>query len=286
MRRLIVNADDFGYARGVNEGILLAHTRGIVSSATIMANAPFFDDAVARAKSVPSLGVGIHLVLIGGKSVQPQDRVPGLVDASGAFPRTLSQFLRKLILKRINLGEVEDELRAQIQKVKDAGVEPTHLDSHKHTHVHPAIFRVVARLATEFNIRWVRKPFEQRLPAGLSYPSKRTFQKQKLEAQAAKWYQSSWTRIQRKSSVGTPDHFLGFAGTGLLDRDSLSFLLRNLRDGVTELMCHPAVCDAELMASATRLKEQRQRELEALTDASILSIFKEQGITLINFREL
>src|ERR1700677_2331171 len=127
MKELILNADDFGLTRGVNEGIVSAHQDGILTSATLMATGPAFDDAVERALANPSLGVGCHLVLVGGKAVSPPAEIPSLADAAGKMPESLPAFVAKISTGKINPGEVERELRAQIKKIRPAGVERTHV---------------------------------------------------------------------------------------------------------------------------------------------------------------
>src|SRR5271154_2160978 len=137
MKELILNADDFGLTRGVNEGIIRSHCEGILTSATLMATGPAFDDAVERAKATPTLGVGCHLVLMGGTAGAKPSEIPSLVDVNGLLPESLGIFVTKVTSRSIQTRDIEIELRAQIQKILRAGIEPTHVDTHKHTHVHP-----------------------------------------------------------------------------------------------------------------------------------------------------
>ncbi len=160
VKTLILNADDFGLTRGVNEGIIRAHRDGILTSATLMATGPAFEDAVEGARATPTLGVGCHLVLTGGVAIAPRKEIPSLVDAAGRLPRSLGSFVARLSSGRILTQEIEVELRAQIEKIRAAGIEPTHCDTHKHTHAHPAVMKVLARLIQELKIPRVRKPVE------------------------------------------------------------------------------------------------------------------------------
>ncbi|MGA7412544.1 MAG: ChbG/HpnK family deacetylase, partial [Bryobacteraceae bacterium] len=139
IRQLIVNADDFGFTRDVNAGILHSHTHGILSATTLMANGDAFDDAVSLSRETPTLDIGCHLVLIQGASLATGEALP---------------VNWKALLKALATGklDIEAELRAQIQKIVAAGIQPTHLDTHKHSHVHPAVFKAVLRLAREFEI--------------------------------------------------------------------------------------------------------------------------------------
>src|SRR5919198_4988510 len=161
MKRLIVNADDFGLSDGINRAVLLGHRQGVITSATLMANGAGFAAAVDMASTAPGLGVGIHLNLTEGKPVAVPSCVPGLVDARGFFAHTVQQLGWQALRGTLCLREVERELRAQIEKVLVAGVPVTHLDSHKHVHLMPPISRVVMRLATEYGIRGIRWPHER-----------------------------------------------------------------------------------------------------------------------------
>ena len=148
-RLLIVNADDFGFTRGVNAGIVEAHKNGILTAATLMANGDAFDDAVRLARETPSLDVGCHLVLIGGKSL-----VTGF-----DLPASPAALVRAVIAGRVPIYE---ELSAQVRKIAAAGIAPTHLDTHKHTHLLPPVLNAVARISAETGIRWVRSPFDSK----------------------------------------------------------------------------------------------------------------------------
>ena len=155
-KRLIVNADDFGFTPDVNRGIVDAHRGGILTATTLMANGAAFDDAVRLARDTPSLDVGCHLVLISGRSLLPP---------YAPLPASVPELLRALAARRIR---VYDELAAQVRKILAAGIRPTHLDTHKHTHLAPPVLDAVARVAAEFDIRWVRRPFEIRCSAAAS----------------------------------------------------------------------------------------------------------------------
>ena len=135
MKYLITNADDFGFTRDVNEGIVHAHRHGILTATTLMATGPAFDHAVELARENPALDVGVHLVLVG----------------SEGYPSTVARLVASLGRMRIY-----DELARQVGKVVDAGIRPTHLDTHKHTHLLPPVLEAVARLSEEFKIPWVR----------------------------------------------------------------------------------------------------------------------------------
>ncbi len=261
MRYLIPNADDFGYTRDVNEGIVHAHREGILTATTLMANGAAFEHAVALARENPGLDVGVHLVLVGG---------PGL-------PTSVASLMVEIARGRI---AIYDELSAQVRKVLAAGLRPSHLDTHKHTHLLPPVLDAVARIASEFQIPWVRRPFDYPLHVG-SVPWRRQMVSRGLGFARARFH-----RVLTRHGCRTTDHFAGFQITGHYGAAELARLIRELPEGVTEFMCHPGFCTEELRASPTRLKESRQRELDALTSGEVRAAIEESNVTLARYTEI
>lgn len=258
MKRLVINADDFGFTRDVNAGIIQAHRQGVLTSTTLMANGIAFENAVQLARETPSLDIGCHLVLVQGASVL----------TGRNFPRTLPGVVAALLSGKL---DIYAELRAQIEKILTAGILPTHLDSHKHTHLMPKIFREVVRLAKEFEIAYVRLPLDHsgflaRMPGGL----------------ACRYYR----RLGRRTNVHTLDHFTGFRLTGSLTERSFATALSSLPEGTTEFMCHPGFLGYELTHAPTRLKESRLQEFTALISPRIRELISELEIELVSFRDL
>lgn len=261
MRSLVVNADDFGFTRDVNEGIVEAHLRGILTSTTLMANGPAFEDAVRLARLHPSLDIGCHLVLVGE---------PG-------FPPTVAQLIQAIALGRVPIYEA---LAAQVRRILDAGIEPTHLDTHKHTHLLPPVLDAVARLSEEFKIRWVRRPYDFPLaPGGIDW-------KKRMVNRAFGAVRRYSEHVLHKHACRFTDHFAGFQITGNYDAATLAQLIRSLPEGSTEFMCHPGRCGEELRAARTRLKESRERELEALESPEVRAALEECGVRLAGFDRL
>jgi len=287
MKAMIVNADDFGYTRGVNAGIIRGFREGIITSTTIMANGRAFDDAVECAKENPELGVGCHLVLVDGVSTEMANAVPSLADAEGNLPATVGILTTKLLAGAVRGEDIARELRAQVTKVMNAGITPTHLDSHKHTHSHPRVMEQVVRVADEFGIHCVRNPFER---AGALVKSAFTDGwgsfKQSAKALLAGTAEPQFQKLVRTRGIRTPDHFWGVTATGRLNRESILSVLESMQEGVNELMCHPGEYDDELERSRTRLKRERETELEALTDPSVREAIEQQGIKLMDYRGL
>jgi predicted glycoside hydrolase/deacetylase ChbG (UPF0249 family) len=240
LKQLIVNADDFGFTRDVNQGIVEAHRRGILTATTLMATGAAFEHAVELARENPELDVGVHLVLVGGEG----------------YPGTVARLMRDMALGRIR---VYDELARQVTKVLEAGLRPTHLDTHKHTHLLPPVLGAVARIAEEFHIAWVRRPLLR----------SRLFQ-----------------GVLRRHGCRTTDRFAGFWMTGRYGARDLARLIESLPEGLTEFMCHPGFCTDELRAARTRLKESRQRELEALTSPEARAALERSGVKLTCYREM
>jgi len=286
MKNLILNADDFGLTRGVNEGIIRAHRDGILTSATLMACADAFDHAVELSKQNPRLGVGCHLVLVGGRAVAPVEEIPTLANKDGRLPDSLGVFVTRLSTGGIRLKEIERELRAQILKIRAAGIEPTHLDTHKHTHAHPAVMSAVGQVAAEFGITRVRKPMEDLRDSWESTRGEPGVSLELLAAAAARAATALFHSVARRYGLLSPDHFLGLAMTGHLGPTALSRLIHLVHEGTTEIMLHPGVCDSDLHKVETRLLQQRDAEMEALIDPSVKSAIEERGIRLITYAGL
>ena len=160
---VIINADDFGLTPGVNRGIVSAFREGVLTSTTMMVNMRWFDEAVELARENADLPVGIHLTLLWGRPVSDPVAVPSLVDDQGRFPRSLGTLGRRYMLGRLEPEHLKVEFRAQINKFQQAGLRPTHLDTHKHVQCLPGVLRAMLAVAREFDIRCVRFPVEQEL---------------------------------------------------------------------------------------------------------------------------
>ncbi len=251
MKRLIVNADDFGYTRDVNEGIIEAHRRGIVTATTLMAVGSEFYHAVMLANDhAATLDVGVHLTLIGERALSR----PGK-----ALPESPAALAFATLFGTLNIAR---ELDAQVTRVLDAGIQPTHLDTHKHSHLLPQVAEVVGELSQRYGIPWVRRPLPKPVLGAMSL-----------------------ARLRRHGCRMT-DHFLGYDLTGRFGAVELERLIRSLPEGLSEFMCHPGRLGEELLAARTRLKESRQRELEALTSPAVKTAVQAAGIQLTGYRNI
>lgn len=284
---MIFNADDFGVTRGVNDGIIRAHREGVLSSATLMGTGAAFDDAVGQAKLNSSLGIGCHLVLVGGKAVSDRGAVPTLVDSRGNLPASLPVFVAKVTAGHIRMQDIATELRAQIQKIRSAGIEPTHVDTHKHTHSHPRVMEIVCQVAKEFGINRIRKPVETLRDSWRSTYGRGTrAATQVVAASAVRMVAPLFQAIAEKYGMNSPDHFKGLAATGRIDAETLGHLIVSLEDGTTEIMLHPGLCDADLAQTGTRLRMHRETEMNALIDPRVRASLLERGVRIISYREL
>jgi len=289
MRNLIVNADDLGWTAGVNRGIAQAHRNGIVTSTSLLANGSAFADGVETASEMPSLGVGVHLNLSDGLPTAPAEQVKTLLNEAGKFSGGPENLLVRLTTKSLDAKEVEKEWDAQIHKVRDAGIRPTHLDGHKHVQMLPGLFAIALRLAKRHGIEAVRVSHEASpLRTALSdgNESGGVALKQGVQARGLKLLARDAREMAERAGITTADFFCGIAQTGVLTKTGVQKLLSSLPEGTTELMCHPGYVDDDLRKSSTRLQESRETELEILTDKDVRKSVAELGIRLINYDQV
>jgi hopanoid biosynthesis associated protein HpnK len=287
VKNLIVNADDLGWTGGVNRGIVEAFHHGIVTSTSLLANGAAFSGGVEAARSAPGLGVGVHLNLSDGLPVADRETVTSLLSHDGEFAGGPESLLLRRARRGLVLAEVENEWDAQIQKVRDTGIEPTHVDGHKHVHMLPGLFEIALKLAKQHGIAAIRVSLEEsRLRAALASGSKQNsgvIMKQGVQARGLKLLARDARELAERAGISTADYFCGIAQTGELTREGVAQLVKNLPDGTTELMCHPGYADAALLKTQTRLQDSRQTELQILTDTGIRNLVASLGIRLIDY---
>ncbi|MDP9038053.1 MAG: ChbG/HpnK family deacetylase [Acidobacteriota bacterium] len=258
--RLILNADDFGLTPGINRAVAELHTAGVLTSATLMANGPAFQDAIAIAHALPTLRIGAHIVLTDGAPVSDPARIPTLLGPDRHTLRpTLTGFLAALLLRRIREDEIEREALAQIRKIQNAGIPLTHIDTHKHTHIVPAVLRPLLRAAARAGVPTLRYPFEPRWSAAISRPA--TPLLRRLQLRALRVFEPTFRTLAPPATDGT----LGIAATGHLNPTTLRAILHAIpQHGAFELCCHPGYHDDALSHLPTRLRAHRDIEREAL----------------------
>lgn len=290
MRQLIVNADDFGLTSGVNRGIVEAHCQGIISSTTLMANSVAFDEAVEAARSLPKLSVGCHVVLTDGAPVSP----PGAVDTLLAirsnepekFFASLSAFAARATLGGFDREQLVAEITAQIRKIQATGLEVTHLDSHKHTHIFPEILNAMLRAARICGVRAIRSPFvPMKAIRAQQLAGRRVLLKRYGQVRVLNTFAGHFRRQTKRAGLRAPDGVIGMIETGAMDSALLRQALTSLPEGTWELVCHPGYADADLRAVHTRLVESREQERNLLTSPELKEFLEEQTIRVINYRE-
>src|SRR5215475_12352638 len=275
VRRLIVNADDFGLTRGVNRAIIEARARGIVTSTTLMANSAAFEEAVEFAKLDNGWSIGCHLVLLDGSPLCESSRVSSLIEAKNgqAFRDGVAGFAARALTGRIDPEHVEAETTAQIRKLQSNGLKVSHVDTHKHTHMFPAALEGILRAARTCGITGIRNPFEV-VAANFA------------RVQTLRGLAGGFRRAVARAGLRTPDGTLGIVATGHLDGSLFQNIAENMPEGTWEFVCHPGYVDSDLDGVRTRLRRQREEELAVLTSPEAKSALERRGIALISYYQL
>lgn len=286
MGRLIVNADDFGLTRGVNRAVAELHAMGVVTSATLMAQAAAADEAIDYALKTPSLGVGCHVELVDGRpALSPRDEIPNLADpATGRLRPSLLELLRAAHRNWPRTagspleGEIESETAAQIARLRACGLRLTHIDTHKHAHMFPAVLRPLLRAAKAAGIGAVRNPFE---PAWSRRRTAHASLLRRVQLSLLHRLEPAFRRIVAEQGFVTTDGCLGVLATGNLDQAAIRSLTENIPAGTWELVTHPGYNDSDLDQVRTRLRASREAEFHALAAFQNLP-----GLELIGFAQL
>jgi len=279
MKKLIMNADDFGLHKTVNLGIIQGYASGFITSTTIMPNGAAFEHAVGLAMSNPQLGIGIHLTLVGESPVCPPEHVKTLVDKDGRLPPQYPTFLLQYMLGHIRLSDVRRELTAQVQKVVDCGLQVTHLDSHQHLHILPGIIEIIIDIAKDFGIKAIRIPREPYFFIG-GYP----FSLMRFISRGGLSCLSQLaSRKIKNNQLHTSDHFFGMLAGCNMQEKYLYPILKALPDGISEIMIHPGT-DDDIVNRTYNWNLHGQEELKAVTSKRIGQLLQDQKIQLISFQ--
>jgi predicted glycoside hydrolase/deacetylase ChbG (UPF0249 family) len=276
-KTLIVTADDVGLHRGMTLGAVAAHKRGIVTACSVVAGGADFTHAVELLRRTPSLAVGVHLTLVGSRPLCDPAAIPSLVDDGGRLLPAFPAFVRRYLLGSIRLGEIELELRRQIESVKATGLEVSHLNSHQHLHALPGVFAVVCRLAEEFKVPYVRLPVDRG-------PRARTPARRLALLTLGACGQLARRAAARACNATHGDGTVGVAAAGHLELDVALALLPYV-SGVTELVCHPG-CDQRSLAAQFAWGYEWESEVETLCDPHLREAIAETGITLASPADL
>lgn len=277
MKTLVVTADDFGLAVEVNDAIEAAHTRGILTAASLMVGSPAAADAVARARRLPSLKVGLHLVLIEAEPVLPASQVPGLVGADGKFRSDMAAYGPALFFSPALRRQLAAEIEAQFEAFALTGLPLDHVNAHKHFHMHPAIARQIVRLGKRYGAHSVRTPVEPLAVLQRIEPVSPG-----LEARIAAPFARLLDARMRRAGFATPRQVFGLAWTGAMTTSRLAGLLEHLPDGLTEIYTHPATSDT-FPGSAPGYRYRD--ELAALTAPEVIAAARASGARLCGFSD-
>jgi chitin disaccharide deacetylase len=295
VRKLIVNADDFGMTRGINRAIAEAHDAGIVTSATLMAGSDAFDDAVEIAARRPMLRVGCHVVLVEGHPLAESSEVSSLLDPAtrnnGTKPElrsSLANFARAATRGLIKAEHVVNETVAQIQKLQAAGIRVSHVDCHKHAHMFPRIAEAVIEGARRCGVSTIRAPFEPSWAVFAGGPGIFRFRLliRSFQVTLLRRWHDPFRQMVLAAGMQTTDGTIGIALTGVLDQKFFNQLIERMPEGTFELVCHPGYNDVDLARVDTGLLASREIELKVLTSSETREMLARRDIELINFGEL
>jgi chitin disaccharide deacetylase len=283
VRRLIVNADDFGLTEGVNRAIVKAHGQGIVTSSTLMASGSAFADAVQVAPT--TLAIGCHVLLVDGRPILNAGEIRTLTNTvDGGFEKDISGFAVRALCRRIRPSEIEAEATAQIRKLQSSGMQVSHVDTHKHTHIFPQVLRPLLAAAKACGVRAIRNPYGKIGWATIA--SRPRLWKRYCQTQVLNVFEEKFRRAVREAGMMTPDGSLGVVLTGALDQHTFESVLESIPDGTWELVCHPGYNDSDLDKVRTRLRQSRETELRLLTSAKTRQILVNHSVQLISYNQL
>lgn len=274
MRNLIVTADDFGAAGEVNEAVARAHKDGVLTAASLMVTGPAAADAVARARDLPRLRVGLHLVLVDGRPILPARAVPDLVDAHGNFRNDMARAGAAMFFRPKVKAQLAAEIEAQFEAFAATGLPLDHINAHKHFHLHPTVAGLLAGLAARHGAKGARVPLEPQKILAKIEPGKMSGTTLLTSPFARRLRRHFW-----KTGVRAPDQVFGLAWSGAMTRTRLKGLLEHLPEGVSEIYLHPATGAYPGSAPGYAYRE----ELAALVDPGMAAVIKARNIHLGGF---
>lgn len=264
MRRLVVTADDFGASEAINEAVERAHRDGVLTAASLMVAEPAAGDAVARARRLPNLAVGLHVALTNARPMLPPERVPLLVERDGRFGGRLVRFGVRAFAMPAVRAQLRAEIRAQFEAFAATGLALDHVDAHNHIHVHPTVLGTILEVGRAFGVRAVRVPIE---PFSLT-----------AAGIGNALVMGPWTALMRarlrRAGITTNDAVFGLNETGRVDEAAILAMLARVPDGTSELYVHPASAHSGYA---------RREELDALLSPRVREAIAERGIALVRF---
>ncbi len=283
LNKIIITGDDFGLALPVNEAIVEANRRGVLTAASLMVGAPFCRDAAERAREIPSLKVGLHLTLVEGRPVLGPEKVPDLVDRSGAFSTHLARAGFKFFFIPGVRRQLEAEIRAQFEAFRSTGLVLDHVNAHNHMHFHPTVLGLLLKVGKDYALKAVRVPNE---PPILSWKASGTSLGSRLTSWAFLFpWMSLMKRTLRRNDIRYNDFLFGMSDSGSMTTDLVIRLIRNLPRGITEFCFHPATRRA-MEIDQTMPRYRHEEEFRALTSESLRKAVQEAGAARVAFCDL
>jgi len=274
VKRLIVTADDFGAAVAVNQAVEQAHSNGLLTAASLMVTGDAAGDAVERARTIPSLGVGLHVVLVEGRPALPPEQLPDLVDASGQFRTDMVRTAIDIFAKRAARAQLLAEVEAQFARFAATGLPLDHVNAHKHFHLHPTIASTILAVGRRYGMKAIRAPIEPKKVLSKIEPGSGGIDMTRAWALLVR-------RRMRAAGMLVPDQVFGLAWTGGLNTARLRGLIANLPDGLTEIYAHPATGPYPGSAPGYAYVQ----ELAALTDSLAKDRALRDGVALGRFAD-
>ncbi len=274
MRNLVVTADDFGAAREVNDAVLEAHAGGILTAASLMVGAPAAADAVARARAMPSLRVGLHLVLVDGRPVLPPEMVPDLVDEDGNFRNDMARAGAAMFFRARVASQLEAEIAAQFAAFRATGLALDHVNAHRHFHLHPTIAALMVKCATLHGVKGARVPLEPQDVLARIEPRKSS-----AVIALTRPFALALRRRFARAGIASPDAVFGLAWSGAMTARRLKGIVENLPRGLSEIYLHPAIGPYPGSAPGYRYAEERA----ALLDPAVIAATQGADIRLGGF---
>lgn len=278
IHRIVINGDDFGFSRGVNQAIIQAHERGVLTSTSLMVTGEAADEAIAKARTHPNLAVGLHLVLVCGRSVLPPNEIPHLVDAAGNFS---SDSLKAGLSYQFNWAarqELRREIRAQLEKFRSSGLPLSHVDGHLHLHVHPVVLRILVELADEFQIEAIRLPAEE---LGMTLKlDHRNFLTKLVWWSVFGALRRYGENLLKSKQIRYTDRVYGLLQSGCMNKDYLLGLIPQIGADWVEIYSHPAIALAGEPLNGP--PGAGAAELEALLSQQVRQVLVQNNFELTN----
>jgi hopanoid biosynthesis associated protein HpnK len=282
MKFAIINGDDFGFSHGVNQSIIQAHQNGILTSTSLMVTGSAFNSAVNLAKENPNLGVGLHLVLCCGKSVLPPQEIPNLVNPNGYFSDNPTLAGLRYQFNSKTHSELKKEIKAQLEKFQQTGLKLSHVDGHLHLHCHPVILNILCELAPEFDIKYIRLPYEE-LSFTLNIDSTNIVQKIIWNGVFRQLRQYG-EKLLTSHKINYLSRVYGLLQTSRISESYLLDLIPQITANLIEIYAHPAI---NIQGEAKNGPENSgEVELHALCSKKCKDMLSSKGFQLINYLQI